>query len=82
MKSGMLSNADGVLENKRRRQKWKRLAGVLGCLVMIGTTYVLMRPAETLERELICGMEEHKHSVEQGCYRQVAAEAALPICDW
>ena len=45
MKSGMLSNADGVLENKRRRQKWKRLAGVLGCLVMIGTTYVLMRPA-------------------------------------
>lgn len=45
MKSGMLSNADGVLENKRRRQKWKRLADVLGCLVMIGTTYVLMRPA-------------------------------------
>ena len=82
MKSGMLSNADGVLENKRRRQKWKRLAGVLGCLVVIGTTYVLMRPAETLERELICGMEEHKHSVEQGCYRQVAAEAALPICGW
>lgn len=82
MKSGMLSNADGVLENKRRRQKWKRLAGVLGCLVMIGTTYVLMRPAETLERELICGMEEHKHSVEQGCYRQIAAEAALPICGW
>lgn len=82
MRSGMLSNADGVLENKRRRQKWKRLAGVLGCLVVIGTTYVLMRPAETLERELICGMEEHKHSVEQGCYRQVAAEAALPICGW
>ena len=82
MKSGMLSNADGVLENKRRRQKWKRLAGVLGCLVVIGTTYVLMRPAETLERELICGMEEHKHSVEQGCYRQVAAEAAPPICGW
>ena len=82
MKSGMLSNADGVLENKRRRQKWKRLAGVLGCLVVIGTTYVLMRPAETLERELTCGMEEHKHSVEQGCYRQVAAEAALPICGW
>ena len=82
MKSGMLSNADGVLENKRRRQKWKRRAGVLGCLVVIGTAYVLMRPAETLERELICGMEEHKHSVEQGCYRQVAAEAAPPICGW
>lgn len=52
MKSGMLSNADGVLENKRRRQKWKRLAGVLGCLMVIGITYILMRPAETLEREL------------------------------
>ena len=82
MKIGMLSNADGVLEKNRRRQKWKRLAGVLGCLVAIGTVYVLMRPAETLERELVCGMEEHQHSIEQGCYQEVAAEAALPICGW
>lgn len=82
MKIGMLSNADGVLEKNRRRQKWKRLAGVLGCLVAIGTVYVLMRPAETLERELVCGMEEHQHSIEQGCYQKVAAEAALPICGW
>ena len=49
MKKGMRSNADGVLEKKRRSQKWKRLAGVLGCLVVIVTAYVLMRPAETLE---------------------------------
>ena len=35
MKKGMRSNADGVLEKKRRGQKWKRLAGVLGCLVVI-----------------------------------------------
>ena len=27
MKKGMRSNADGVLEKKRRGQKWKRLAG-------------------------------------------------------
>ena len=32
MKKGMRSNADGVLEKKRRGQKWKRLAGVLGCV--------------------------------------------------
>lgn len=82
MKSGMLSNADGVLEKKHRRQKWKRLAGVLGCLVVIGTIYVLMRPAETLERELVCGMEEHQHSIEQGCYQDVAEEPAQPICGW
>ena len=80
MKKGMRSNADGVLEKKRRSQKWKRLAGVLGCLVVIVTAYVLMRPAETLERELICGMEEHQHSVEQGCYQEIAAEPAQPIC--
>lgn len=80
MKKGMRSNADGVLEKKRRGQKWKRLAGVLGCLVVIVTAYVLMRPAETLERELICGMEEHQHSVEQGCYQEIAAEPAQPIC--
>ena len=78
MKKGMRSNADGVLEKKRRSQKWKRLAGVLGCLVVIVTAYVLMRPAETLERELICGMEEHQHSVEQGCYQEIAAEPSQP----
>lgn len=80
MKKEMRSNADGVLEKKRRSQKWKRLAGVLGCLVVIVTAYVLMRPAETLERELICGMEEHQHSVEQGCYQEIAAEPSQPIC--
>lgn len=80
MKKGIRSNADGVLEKKRRSQKWKRLAGVLGCLVVIVTAYVLMRPAETLERELICGMEEHQHSVEQGCYQEIAAEPSQPIC--
>ena len=80
MKKGMRSNADGVLEKKHRSQKWKRLAGVLGCLVVIVTAYVLMRPAETLERELICGMEEHQHSVEQGCYQEIAAEPSQPIC--
>lgn len=80
MKKGMRSNADGVLEKKRRSQKWKRLAGVLGCLVVIVTAYVLMRPAETLERELICGMEEHQHSVEQGCYQKVVTELGQPIC--
>lgn len=80
MKKGMRSNADGVLEKKRRSQKWKRLAGVLGCLVVIVTAYVLMRPAETVERELICGMEEHQHSVEQGCYQEIAAEPSQPIC--
>lgn len=80
MKKGMRSNADGVLEKKRRSQKWKRLAGVLGCLVVIVTAYVLIRPAETLERELICGTEEHQHSVEQGCYQEIAAEPAQPIC--
>lgn len=80
MKKGMRSNADGVLEKKRRSQKWKRLAGVLGCLVVIVTAYVLMRPAETLERELICGTEEHQHSVEQGCYQEIAAEPSQPIC--
>lgn len=80
MKKEMRSNADGVLEKKRRSQKWKRLAGVLGCLVVIVTAYVLIRPAETLERELICGMEEHQHSVEQGCYQEIAAEPSQPIC--
>lgn len=80
MKKGMRSHADGILEKKRRSQKWKRVAGVLGCLVVFLTAYVLMRPAETLERELICGMDEHQHSVELGCYQAVVPESPQPIC--
>lgn len=80
MAKGKRLSADSILKQKRRGQRWKRLAGVLGCLVVVCTAYLLMRPAETLERELICGMEEHLHSVEQGCYREVAAEPAQPVC--
>lgn len=68
MEKKELLQADRALKRKREARKWKRLAGVLGCLVVAATVYALMRPASTLERDLICGMEEHQHSVAQGCY--------------
>lgn len=66
-----LPQADNALKRKKTVRNWKRLAGVLSCLVAVGTAYALMHPATTMERRLICGMEAHQHSVEQGCYVQL-----------
>lgn len=52
----------------RRRQKsaWKKLVSVLGCVVVFCTTYALILPAITMERETNCGLREHQHS--ESCY--------------
>lgn len=40
----------------RQRSIWKKLASVLGCIVVFCTTYALILPAITMERETICGI--------------------------
>ncbi|MGM9584581.1 MAG: SpaA isopeptide-forming pilin-related protein [Faecousia sp.] len=45
---------------------WKRLAGILGCVVVFCTTYALILPAITMERETVCGLQEHQHT--DSCY--------------
>lgn len=63
---------------KRHRQKvWHKVVGALGCLVVFCTTYALILPALTMEKEAFCGVEEHTH--ESACYAPVSA-SRQPIC--
>ena len=51
---------------RRRNRIWKKLVTALGCLVVFCTTYALILPAITMERETVCGLSEHVHS--DSCY--------------
>ena len=50
----------------RRRRSWRNAATVLAAIVVFCTTYALILPAITMEKQPTCGMEEHIH--EDVCY--------------
>ena len=50
----------------RKKQFWRKLVSVLGCLVVFCTTYALILPAITMDQNTICGMTEHQHTSD--CY--------------
>lgn len=58
------------MNNKRQQKRvWHRFVSILSCVVVFCTTYALILPAVTMERDDIvyyCGKEEHEHTDE--CY--------------
>ena len=54
--------------NSRRRKNWQKVVSILACIVVFCTTYALILPAITMEKEAICGMEEHEHS--ESCFEK------------
>jgi len=60
--------ADGYNTRRRKNRIWKKLVSALGCLVVFCTTYALILPAITMERETLCGLPEHVHT--ESCYAQ------------
>ena len=54
-----------------RWQNWKKVVAVLAGVAVFATTYALILPAITLEGDAACGIEEHVHSEEAGCYETV-----------
>ena len=65
-----------VEQLKIARQRERRRQIVIGCLailVVLCTAYVLSMPAITMERDAICGLDEHVHT--EACYTAVPAYA-------
>jgi len=52
----------------KNRNIWHMFVRAVACLVVFCTTYALILPVITLEKEYICGMEEHIHS--DSCYAE------------
>ena len=79
MGKDLLREAKGHLAGHRRQRIWKKVVSVMACVVVFCTTYALILPAITLEKNTNCGKEEHIHG--ESCYAQVSsAEKTVPVC--
>lgn len=76
-----LTRSAEQFHNRHRRDRiWKKLVSVLCCVVVFCTTYALILPAITMERETICGIQEHQHS--DSCYtKQVVKQLVCSAKD-
>ena len=66
----MDANVQEQIRIRTRKHKnacrWRKVVTVMSAIVVFCTTYALILPAITMERPLICGLEEHEHA--EVCY--------------
>lgn len=78
MQKKTLQEAKIRLTRNRNRQIRKRIISALACIVVFFTTYALILPAITLEKNQ-CGKTEHTHT--EACYSQGTTHSVKkPIC--
>ena len=78
MRKNITQEAAGFLAGARRRRIWLKVVSALGCVVVFCTTYALILPAITMEKNG-CSLTEHTHTAD--CYTQVTAVTRQePIC--
>ncbi|MDD5907689.1 MAG: fibro-slime domain-containing protein [Clostridia bacterium] len=68
MRQSGSNDAAHYQKNHRKNRIWKTAVMVLSSVVVFCTTYALILPAITMNRETICGIEEHIHTEE--CYQE------------
>ena len=65
----------------RRRHLRRKIVQVLSCIVVFVTTYALVLPAITQEKNIYCSIEEHTHT--QQCFeKQMFSEEAQLSCSY
>ena len=78
MQKNFWNDVAEYVKNNRFRSVWRKIAQVLGCVVVFCTTYALILPAITMEQKSYCGLEEHVHT--KACYELVEVPSEL-ICN-
>lgn len=63
-----LKKTADLLQTKHKRKQWQKIMISLSLVVAMLTSILLIHPAITMERKVICGQEEHTHS--NGCYEK------------
>ena len=76
MESNLEQRMKKYAKKNSRKKIWLKILSVLSAAVVFCTTYALILPAITQERETFCGTEEHTHS--ESC---LAAEEKVLICE-
>ena len=77
MKKDALQGAEKYTKAHQRKKRWYRVVTALAGVVVFCTTYALILPALTLEKQ--CDIPEHTHT--DACYAQVTSvEKRVPVC--
>ena len=69
----LLEKIRKILHDRRVRRMLTRTISVFSAIIVFVTTYALILPAITVEKQAACGIEEHQHT--EDCYEKVL------ICD-
>ena len=67
MSYDLLQDVVKMQAQNRRRKAWRNLVRTMAFVVVFITTYALILPAITMEKETVCGAVEHEHS--EQCYQ-------------
>ena len=62
----LLQEAIKLNKERKRKKNWQKVVRFLAAGVVFTTTYALILPAITMNRETVCGLEAHTHGPE--CY--------------
>lgn len=69
MESRAVRQATKYYKARQWKKRWRRVVVCLAAIVVSCTTYALILPAITMERDVSCGEVEHIHS--EDCYENV-----------
>ena len=69
METSILKKAGEFLLERSRCRQWYRCVTGMAAVVVFVTVYALILPAITLEKDALCGQEEHTHT--EDCYEEV-----------
>lgn len=72
----LLRDAERYRKRKQQRSIWRKFVQIVACFVVFCTTYALILPAITMEKQK-CTLEEHTHT--ESCYKQAAAEPVVSL---
>ena len=61
------------IKELNRRIQWQRIMAALSAVAIFCTTYIMVLPAITWERSLVCELPEHRHA--ESCYETVLVPA-------
>ncbi len=68
MNENFLPNAEKYQKAHKQKSRWYKIVMCLAVVVVFCTTYALILPAITMEKETYCGIEDHVH--EDACYER------------
>lgn len=69
----VLEKAAKFKRNKKKKKMWVRVVSTMAGVVVFCTTYALILPAITMERDTVCGIEDHEHT--EDCYEVIKTDA-------